>query len=153
MTRTIENEGLNRFLTLYRYNNPEVLEAHKQLGFYYYASGRHQRAAEHLLFAFLIQNTILIEEISRSRYDYTFTTIDELINQVTRHPALISYLEGIDYYKTGYYLGTAFYGSGKLRPARDFWNFLNRHSGAGEWRSRAAKQLASPFVEKALDMP
>ncbi|MDR1949808.1 MAG: hypothetical protein LBQ38_10485 [Spirochaetaceae bacterium] len=151
MTRTLENDGINRFLTLYRYHKPEVLQAHRLLGFYYYASGRHGRAAEHLLFAFLIQNTILIEEITRNQFDYSFSTLDALLDLVVR--PLAAYLEEVEYYKTMYYLGTAFYGSGKLIPARDFWNSLNRRPEAGEWRGRAAAQLARPSVDRALEMP
>ncbi|MDR2402830.1 MAG: hypothetical protein LBD78_02255 [Spirochaetaceae bacterium] len=153
MTRTLENDGINRFLTLYRYNKAEVLAAHRLLGFYYYASGRHGRAAEHLLFAFLIQNTILIEEITRNQFDYSFSTLDDLIARVRSRPALSGYPEDMEYYKTMYYLGTAFYGDGKLGPARNFWNFLNQHSESGEWHGRAAAQLARPAVERVLEMP
>jgi tetratricopeptide (TPR) repeat protein len=153
MRRTIENQGINRFLTLYRYNNPEVLEAHKRLGFYYYVSNRHDRASEHLLFVFLIENTALIEAVTRNQYGYTFTDIDELINAVRRNPVTSAYLEEIEYYKTAYYLGTSFYGTGKSKPAGEFLDFLDRRSDAGEWRSRAAAQLARPSVERALEMP
>ncbi|MDR3146374.1 MAG: hypothetical protein LBU21_08855 [Treponema sp.] len=153
MTRTLENDGINRFLTLYRYSKPEVLAAHRLLGFYYYASGRHGRAAEHLLFAFLIQNTILIEEIARNQFDYTFSTLDDLIARARGRPALSGYPEDVEYYKTMYYLGTALYGDGKPGPARDFWSFLNRHGEAGEWHGRAAAQLARPAVERVLEMP
>jgi tetratricopeptide (TPR) repeat protein len=149
MKRTLENDGINRFLTLYRYNNPEVLGAHRLLGFYYYTSGRYGRAAEHLLFAFLIQNTILIDELTRNQFDYSFDTLDRLIAPVMSRPALAAYLTDTEYYKTMYYLGTAFYGDGKLGPARDFWNFLNRHPETGEWHGRAAAQLARPAADRA----
>jgi tetratricopeptide (TPR) repeat protein len=153
MTRTLENDGINRFLTLYRYSKPEVLAAHRLLGFYYYASGRHGRAVEHLIFAFLIQNTILIEEIARNQFDYSFSTLDDLIARAGERPVLSSYPEDVEYYKTMYYLGTALYGDGKLVPARNFWTFLSRHGEAGEWRGRAAAQLARPALEGVLEMP
>jgi tetratricopeptide (TPR) repeat protein len=153
MLRTIENDGANRFLTLYRYDNTTVERAHRLLGFFYYASGRHSRAAEHLLFSFLIQNTIFIDELIRNQFDFTFSTLDALIDAALRRPALPAYIEEVEYYKTIYYLGAALYGSGKLPPAREFWNFLYRHPSAGEWNGRALAQLRSPFVEKAQDMP
>ena len=53
MTRTLENDGVSRFLTLYRYNNVRVEEAHRLLGFYYAVSGR-PSAQQHLMYAFLI---------------------------------------------------------------------------------------------------
>jgi tetratricopeptide (TPR) repeat protein len=153
LLRTLENDGINRFLTLYRYNNTVVERAHRLLGFFYYASGRHSRAVEHLLFAFLIQNTIFIEELVRNQFDFAFTTLDALMNEVLRRPALPAYMEEVEYYKTIYYLGAALYGSGKLPPAREFWNFLYRHPAAGEWNGRALAQLRSPFIEKAQEMP
>jgi tetratricopeptide (TPR) repeat protein len=151
MTRTIENDGIDRFLTLYRYNNPVTLRAHQLLGFYYSASGRHSRAVEHLLFAFLIQNSIFIDEIIKVRYDFTFTTLDNLIAEVTLKPALASYFEETGYYKTMYYLGVAFFGSGKLTAARFFWNGVSGARDAGEWRARSRSQLRSPFVEQTVE--
>ncbi|GHT79077.1 hypothetical protein FACS1894130_06890 [Spirochaetia bacterium] len=157
MTKTLEDpnesDRLNRFLTLYRYNNPRVLRAHQLLGYYYYASGRYAHAAEHLLFVFLIQNSIFMDEIIRREFDYTFTTLDNLLAEVMRRPELAAYFEDIEYFKTFYYLGTAFFGDGKPAPARDFWTFLAGRENAGEWRGRAQAQLRSPYLERAQEMP
>jgi tetratricopeptide (TPR) repeat protein len=157
MTRTLENPGekdrINRFLTLYRYNNPKTLRAHELLGYYYYASSRYVHAAEHLMFVFLIQNSIFIDEIIRRRFDYTFTTLDNLLNELAAQPALAAYFQEIDYYKMMYYLGTALYGNGKTAPARDFWTFLSRRADAGEWRNRASAQLRNQSLDQAIEMP
>jgi tetratricopeptide (TPR) repeat protein len=157
MTRTLEDPGeknrINHFLTLYRHNNSKVLKAHELLGYYYYASSRYVHAAEHLMFVFLIQNSILIDEIIRQRFDYAFTTLDDLLAEVAARPALAAFFEEMDYFKTMYYLGAAFYGNGKPVPARDFWTFLSRRTGAGEWRRRAETQLRGPYLERAIEMP
>ncbi|MDR2259312.1 MAG: hypothetical protein LBE14_09215 [Treponema sp.] len=153
LSRTLENDGINRFLTLYRYNNTTVEAAHRLLGFYYYATGRHSRAEEHLMFAFLIQNTVLIEEIIRAQYDFTFTTLEALMAELRGNSPLAAYVEDVDYYKTAYYLGTSLFGAGKLASARIFWNFLAGQGGAGEWRGRAQTQLRGPLVERAIEMP
>jgi tetratricopeptide (TPR) repeat protein len=164
MTRTLEGdnkepaalparESVNRFLAIYRYNNSRVERAHRLLGFYYAASGRHSRAQEHLMFAFLIQNTIIIEEVMRHEYDFTFTGLEALAPEIDRYPILASYTEQTDYYKTAYYLGASLYGNGKAAPARGFWTFLSTQSRAGEWQTRATGQLRSPHVERAVEMP
>jgi tetratricopeptide (TPR) repeat protein len=153
MTRTLDNEGIDRFLTIYRYNNPVSLRAHRLLGFYYGDSGRHNRAAEHLTFAFLIQNSILIDEIMRLQYGYTVTTLNDLLNEAMRRPALASFLEEAECYKIMYYLGVAFFGSGKLNTARLFWNVNAQRQDAGEWLVRSQAQLRSPFVERAVELP
>jgi tetratricopeptide (TPR) repeat protein len=158
LSRTIENDGITRFLTLYRYNNPSVEKAHRLLGLYYYASGRHSRAVEHLLYAFLIQNTVIIEEILRNQFDFTFTNLENLWNEIARRPVLTVYIEEVEYYKTLYYLGSALYGAGKSTPAREFWTFLSLGNGsgrfiAGEWGVRAQVQLRSPSVDPAIEYP
>ncbi|MDR2759689.1 MAG: hypothetical protein LBB78_09955 [Spirochaetaceae bacterium] len=157
MFRTMENDGLTRFLTLYRYNNGSVEKAHRLLGLYYYASGRHSRAAEHLLYAFLIQNSIIIEEILRNQFDFVFTNLENLQSEIARRPVLTAYIEEVEYFKTIYYLGSAFYGAGKPTPAREFWTFLSLRNGAGaaagEWGTRARGQLRSPSMEPAVEYP
>jgi tetratricopeptide (TPR) repeat protein len=153
MSRTLENDGIDRFLTLYRYNNSAVLRAHELLGFYYYTTARHNRALEHLLFAFLIMNTVLIEDLTRDQFDYSYTTLDVLLTGALRRPERAAYMERMEYFRTMYYLGTSFFGSGKLNAARDFWRILARRPEAGPWRGRAETQLRSPFVEQALERP
>ncbi|GHV88737.1 hypothetical protein AGMMS50267_10970 [Spirochaetia bacterium] len=148
-----EKDRLNRFLTLYRYNNPRVIRAHQLLGYYYYASGRYAHAVEHLMFVFLIQNSIFMDEIIRREFDYSFTTLNDLLAAVMRRPDPAAYFDGLEYYKSLYYLGTAFFGDGKPAPARDFWTFLAGQADAGEWRGRAQTQLRSPWLERAVEMP
>jgi hypothetical protein len=140
MARILENEGLSRFLTLYRYNNIPMERAHRLLGFFYFSSSRHLPSVEHLMFAFLIQNTVIIDEVIRGRYDFIFTT----------PPAL---MEEIEYFRTAYYLGAALFAAGRQKPARELWDFLAACPEAGEWRVRSLNQLRSPYIERALEMP
>jgi len=153
MTRTLENNGLNRFIIQYRYNSTEFESAHKQLGFYYYQSGRHAWAQEHLMFAFLIQNTVLIDELKRTRYNYTFETLEDLAAQMNWNPLLSDYADKKEYYKTAYYLGASLYANGKTTSARGIWSFVAQQGRAGEWQTRAINQLRSPYIERALEMP
>ncbi|MDR1059371.1 MAG: hypothetical protein LBL43_07455 [Treponema sp.] len=145
-------DGITRFLTIYRYNNIPMEKAHRFLGFFYYDSGRHSPgpALEQLMFAFLIQNTVIIEELIRSRYDFTFTGLEDLMEEVRKRPLLLSYLDEVEYFKTLYYLGTSLLGEGKLASARQFWLFLSRCPEAGQWGDRARRQLASPGIERPV---
>ena len=152
MTRTLENSGINRFLTLYRYTSQSV-RAHRLLGIYYYASGRHSRAQEHLMFAFLIQSTAIIDEIISHQFDFEFTTLEALSDEIRNSPLLMEFASQNEYYRTAYYLGASLYANGKTSTARDIWNFLAAHSSSGEWQARAQGQLNSPHVEQALEMP
>jgi tetratricopeptide (TPR) repeat protein len=153
MTRTLETFDINRFLTTYRHGNTESVEAHRLLGYYYYSSGRHSSAQEHLMFAFLIQNTVIIDELIRQRFDFTFTTLEALAAQINSNRFLSEYVQNNDYYKIAYYLGASLYGNGKTAPAMGIWQFLSTQSNAGEWQSRAAGQLRSPHIERIIEMP
>ena len=152
MTRTLENNGIDRFITLYRYGHEEGAQAHRLLGFYYYVSGRHARAQEHLMFAFIIQNTVIIDEIIRRRFDYSFTSLEDLGPEITRNPVLLDYAEKNEYYKTAYYLGASLYSNGKNNAAMSIWNFLAAQNSAGEWQRRAQAQIQSPHVERGLEL-
>jgi len=159
LTRTLENNGINRFLTLYRYRDTETELAHRLLGLYYYSSGRHGRAQEHLMFSFLIQNTVIIEYVIRNRFDYAFepvkelTAIEALALEISRYPLLANFAETNEYYKTAYYLAASLYGNGKTAPAREIWSFLATQNAAGEWQARSAGQLRAPHVERLVEMP
>jgi tetratricopeptide (TPR) repeat protein len=152
MARILENEGVNRFLTLYRHNNTATEKAHRLLGFFCYATSRYSTAVEHLMFAFLIQNSVLIEEIIRRDFDFTFSTLDNLLGFVRTRPELEAFLEDTEYYKTIYYLASALFAAGKTRPSRELWSFLAADGNTGVWGDRARRN-PSPFIERAIEMP
>jgi tetratricopeptide (TPR) repeat protein len=153
MSRTLENSGPGRFLVMYRYSNGPVERAHRLLGFYYYASNRYNLAEEHLMFAFLIQNSILIEELQRSRYDFVFESLESLMDALDRREDLINFTVQTEYYRCVYYLGGALYGAGRENPARDLWAFLGGREQIGEWRGRALAQLQRPSLEAPVENP
>jgi tetratricopeptide (TPR) repeat protein len=151
MTRILENSGPVHFLVMYRYSNGPVERAHRLLGLYYYASNRYNRAVEHLMFAFLIQNSILIEETRRGHYDYVFESLETLLDGLVRRDDLLDFIERVEYYRCAYYLGSALYGIGRGAPARELWTFLGGRERIGAWQSRALAQLQRPGVELAPD--
>jgi len=152
MTRTLENEGVNRFLELYRYNNSTVEQAHRLLGFYY-ALSRRQPAQQHLMFAFLIQNTVIIEEVKRRQFDFVFSDLSKLAEEINKNALLLSYVEEVEYYKTVYYLGASLNQNGKASAAQSLWDFLAVQPQAGEWQTRSVVQLRSPHLEPLVEMP
>jgi tetratricopeptide (TPR) repeat protein len=151
MINNAADHGLDRFLVLYRNGRADLEKAHRLLGFYYYGSNRQNRAVEHLLFSFLIQNTVIIEALKRQHYDYRFTTLDVLLRDIAesgRDPRrdIEQYMTETEYYRVLYYLGNAFYGNGKSAAARRIWNFLAL-SGPQEWSGRAGRQLSRPVLD------
>ncbi|MDR2865387.1 MAG: hypothetical protein LBV68_07255, partial [Spirochaetaceae bacterium] len=154
MKRTLESGGINQFLKMYRYDKAQTEKAHRLLGYYYYMSGRYILAETHLMFAVLIENTLVIEEVIHKKYDFSFETLDALIPELTRRADVKKYMEDSDYYKTLYYLGAALYANGKEPSAREIWLFLSKNNNeGGEWSLRSGQQIRKPFIEKAIAMP
>jgi tetratricopeptide (TPR) repeat protein len=149
MARILENEGVDRFFTLYRYNNTETEKAHRLLGFFYYASNRYTLAADHLMFAFLIQNTVLIEEVLRQQFDYNFTNLEDLMDMVRTNRELMDFIDETQYYRTIFYLSSALYATGKSRPSSQLWAFLAQSADAGEWGERARRN-PTPYTDRTL---
>ena len=152
MARILENEGINRFLTLYRHNNTDTERAHRLLGFFYYATNRLIQGTEHLMVAFLIQNSILIQEVIRRDPEFTFESLSNLMLYVRARPELTAFIEDTDYYRTAYYLASALYANGKIRPSRELWAFLASSREAGEWGERARRN-PNPLIERPVEMP
>ncbi|MDR1218714.1 MAG: tetratricopeptide repeat protein [Treponema sp.] len=149
MSKLLESDGgIKRFLTVYRYDNAQVERIHQLLGFFYYNSGRHGNAQEHLMFSFLINSTLIINELLRNRYDFEFVSLEAMLEEAEADPVLIDFIDSTDYYKTVYYLACALYANGKATTARELWNVLSeRRVVAGEWAARSANQLKSPAIE------
>ena len=152
MVRILDTDGIERFLTLYRYNFTDTEKAHRLLGFYYCASNRHLPAMEHLLFAFLIQNSVLIDEVRRFNYDFTFTTLDNLMLSVRRRPELLNFINDTEYFRTIFYLASALHAGGRTKPATQLWTFLASSNDSGEWGSRA-RRYPVPYIENLIEMP
>jgi hypothetical protein len=109
---------------------------------------RFSLAAQHLLFAFLIQNTIIIDEVTRRQFDFSFTTLENLAEHTRSNLVLTEYLEEIEYYRTAYFLSSALYVDGRTIPSLQLWTFLARNANAGEWGARA-RISSVPVVERA----
>jgi len=152
MAKMLENNGIERLIEIYRYNNGITEQAHRLLGFYYVVRSR-PSAQEHLMFSFLIQNSIIIEEIRRRQFDFTFTTMQALADQINRNPLLLTYINGVEYYKTAYYLGASLFRNSKTTSALSIWRFLASQPQAGEWHDRAVAQLRNPQTEPIIERP
>ena len=105
------------------------------------------------MFAFLIQNSVMLDELKRTQYDYTFTTLEALSNEINWNRVLSDYAEKKEYFKTAYYLAASLYANGKAGPAKGIWSYLSSQGRAGEWQTRSSNQLRSPHVEKPVEMP
>jgi len=151
MVRLLETEGVYRFLALYRHNNMVTERAHRLLGFFYQSRRRDIPAVDHLMFAFLIQNTVIIDYMLRRQFDFTFTTLDDLMERALPRPALVEFMEETEYFRTAFYFATSLHATGRTGPALELWNFLARSGPqAGLWGERARRSPV-PVLEPAIE--
>jgi len=152
MARILEMEGINRFLTLYRHYNTDTERAHRLLGFFYTATNRFAPAVDHLMFAFLIQNSIIINDVIRREFDFAFSTLEDLMTFVRPGSELAAFMEETEYFRTAFYLSSALQATGRTRPAAQLWAFLASSDDAGDWGNRA-RRSPTPIIERALELP
>jgi tetratricopeptide (TPR) repeat protein len=154
MQRTLENEGVDRFFEMYRHKNAVTEKAHRLLAEYLYQSGRHQRASEHYLFAWMTAVTTVIEASQTKQVsDFRFTTLSAVTGALARYPDITAYMDEVDYYQTAYRLGASLYGAGRPNAARSVWNYVAQEQNAGEWRVRAQRQLQNPQIDPPVPLP
>ncbi len=153
LDRSLANEGIDQVLSLYRMDAVHTAKAHRMLAFHYYSTGRHDRAAAHLTFAFVIQTTAVIDELKRVDMDWKFGGFRAILDAAQKRSTLSGYIAETDYFKTCYYLAASLYATGKQAPAFELWRTLARRQEAGEWRARSARQLQNPAVEKVIEAP
>lgn len=153
MFKTLTEDGVNRFLTLYRYDSIKFERAHRLLGLYYYATGRYDKSVEHLTYAFLIQNTILIKEYQLKEYTYVFKDFTQLITSSARLEDLENYMYEVDFFKTNYYLAAAMYATGQRSIAFYLWNIIAKTNKAAEWQKRSKLQIEKPYIEPVNERP
>jgi len=153
MERTLLNDGLDRFLTLYRHHAPFAYRAHRDLGIYYYRTGRHDRASRHLMFAFLIASTIILDELRYNDIEFLFSTFSESLSAAQKNEATKAYMISNEFSMTMYYFAAAQYANGQRKAANELWRGIPESLDNGEWRSRALRQLKSPFVEPTTPVP
>lgn len=153
MLKTLANEGIDRFLLLYRNQAAAAYRAHRDLGLYYYRTGRHDRAVRQLTFAFLIGASTAIDELRRSDHEFSFGRFSAVLDAARGREQIRNFFTDTDFYKTMYYLGAAFYANGNRKTAAEFWTLVSTRDAAGEWRGRSQRQLASPSVELPTKAP
>lgn len=153
MLRTIASDGADRFLTLYRHASPATYKAHRDLGVYYYRTGRHDRAFVQLLFAFLIGATNIIDELRRSDHEYEFASFAAALDLSRSRQEAGAFIRNSEFFKTLYYLAASMHANGHRSSAAELWRLIRGRSEAGEWNGRSVLQLASPFIEPSTETP
>jgi hypothetical protein len=141
MKSTLENAGIDRFVQMYRFTSPNTDQAHRMLGDYFVWNHDWAQAEEHLAMSFLYAASTVAEQVKKEHYDWEFTSMLGLMNDLARMPEARDYLRQVDFQKTVYNLGLALYNTGKVQSAAGCWQFLAQWQSESEYGRRARTML------------
>ena len=147
--RVLREQGLDRFLVLYRLPESGSTDARSRLAELLVGFGRYDVAAMHASVAVLQSFTTLIDAARDRDPTYEFSTIVGLMERADSYPEAREYLERSTLYHDLYYLAAALWAETR-DGALPVWRLLARIDPEGQWGVRAARQLERPRVEPLL---
>jgi tetratricopeptide (TPR) repeat protein len=143
MERSLKNDGIDKFLTLYRHDAFFAAKAYARLGEYYFLNGRYAPALENLMLAADIHTTKILSGLMQDNPDYRFQAVKELLATIDGSEYLTAFSDESGYKKVLYYLGAALARDGRTSQARQLFQELS--SSKGPWANMAAQQLRRPL--------
>ncbi|HUX13784.1 MAG TPA: hypothetical protein VMW87_12205 [Spirochaetia bacterium] len=148
---TLEQDGLDKLVLLYRLPDDFSLTAHLDLGIFYVSTGKYSDAADNLLFSTLKIISEAISAYLQIEPDFEFSTMNDFLNRARGIPEIENYLTTRQLYQSLYFLAAAIYGQNFTERARAVWQLVASRSEAGAWQGRARARVLHPRLEPQLD--
>jgi len=152
-TQVVKNyldNGLDRILVLYSFEDSITARAHSKLGWFYYRTGRNTQAISHLLYSVIYRVTRMKTWLHDRDVDYQFTNLPDLLESIATTRDLASYADDTEFYKDLYYLAGATYADGYAQQAATLWRIISGSPLAGTYQGLSGKQLQKPAIEPLL---
>jgi hypothetical protein len=147
MERTLANQGIDKFMSLYRIRDGFATGAYSGLGSLYLEAGR-PLAVIYLAAAVNALLTRAIEAIGVDYPSYSYNGLGDLVARIQADKELAGYASEHGLWRDLMGLGEALAASGYRETARELWSAVSRApdpSGAvAPWAKRAASALAAP---------
>ncbi|TFG64477.1 MAG: tetratricopeptide repeat protein [Spirochaetales bacterium] len=150
--KNMKESGIDKVLSLYRVNVTFSLNAHSQMGIFYYKTGRFDRATLHLAYSAVLLCSRFLDELKKSDPDFKFRSLAESLTLLQKHPMLKEYLLDVEGFQVLYYLGAALYAEGAPVHAAALWTLVSEWSPQAVWKDRSLKKLRSPYIEPLLNL-
>jgi tetratricopeptide (TPR) repeat protein len=136
MERSLSQDGMDKFMLLYRVKDGAWTGSEAELGEFYLRSGRPQA----LIYLAASVNEMLTKAIGRiatREPSYVFTTLAELLGRIRADRELSAYARDAELYRELYYLGEALAANGYRDSARSLFAVMGSSRGMEPWDSRA----------------
>jgi tetratricopeptide (TPR) repeat protein len=147
-----KSKGIDFILTLYRFDGYFAADAHSQLGWFYYKTGRQDLAMLHFLYSIIYKLGKTIDYATERDPDFKLTTLSAFFSYSSAKPQIGAFLNICGIYKDLYYLAGAIYQTYPLQAA-SLWKLVAGQSGSGRYQQLSRDQLASPWYEPVLRLP
>jgi len=85
--------GIDRILTLYTFDDTFATNAHSDLGWFYYRTGRYSQSVSHLLYAVIYRVSELKVFQAEKDFDFQFSTLQDLLSRVRADPGAAKYVD------------------------------------------------------------
>jgi tetratricopeptide (TPR) repeat protein len=136
MERTLSQEGMDKFMLLYRVKDSAWTTSESELGEFYLRSGRPQA----LIYLAASVNEMLTKAVGRittREPSYVFTSLGELLGRIQADRELSAYARDARLYRELYYLGEALAANGYGDTARSVFAVMSSSRGLEPWDARA----------------
>jgi hypothetical protein len=145
-------KGLDRVLRLYAFDDAFATDAHSELGWFYYRTGRYTKSISHLLYAVVYRMSEIKSYMKQQDIEFEFSNLKDLLGKVKENAAASYYLESVGLFKDLYYLAGSTFTSGYPQHSAAIWKLVSESESAGGYRDLARRQLKAPFMEPLLSV-
>ena len=143
MERTLDRDGIDKFMLLYRVDEEFARSASSKLGEHYLEGGR-PLAVIYLAAAVNIGLTRSIAAIREGDPGFAYTDVAALLARMGREGKIARYAADTGLYRDMQLLGEALVLNGARDSARGIWAALAGTEGAAPWNSAAKASLGRP---------
>ena len=148
---TFKEFGIDKMFELYRYQHNKYNSARRQLGVFFYKTGRYTDAEINLIMPMVSILTTGFNYIYDRTADYDYSDITNHIQAMQEYSELNDFIENNNLFEIMYYLGASYYADGFVNAAEELWRLVYYNTPAdSQWHNRASRQLRSPYVEPII---
>ena len=152
--KILEN-GLDQLMFYYRLDGDEIIYPAGELGVYYFTLSQDNNAVRYLtpaVTASLSKVFLILRE-----YDpqYSYTVLENLINDAEKNRNIIKYLETVHFYKNLFYLSLTLHNAGKTDDAYRILKIISESRYSGKYRDIAGRIVENRgsilYIEKVKE--
>lgn len=150
LVNTLEEDGFDRLVILYRLNSDFSLEAHSRYGGLYLDTGEYNQASLHFIFVVLSVVSKAIEELQFHDPKYEFETGDSFFQACRRYDLIQNYFQETNLFSNMVALGDAVVagddekGMPDTEVTRQLWELARAYSQDASIISIIDERLSSP---------